>query len=74
MNPSPTRPQPTLARFELRFQSLFDEGRGYAFPCDASGHVDLDAFSERLRTNYLYARTLIGRDFRTPAVHPAHLH
>jgi len=28
------------AQYELRFQSLFDAGRAYAFPCDASGHVD----------------------------------
>lgn len=33
--------------FELRFHSLFDEGRGYSFPCDAMGHVDLDVLSER---------------------------
>lgn len=56
------------AGFELRFQSLFHEGRGYAFPCDAAGHVDLDAMSETLRTSYLFARTLIGRDFSVPAV------
>jgi hypothetical protein len=62
------------ARFELRFSSLFDEGRGYAFPCDASGQVDLDAMSERLRNQYLYVRTLIGRDFSSPAVRPCTLH
>lgn len=61
------------ARFELRFQSLFDEGRAYAFPCDASGRVDLDALSATLRTNYLFARTLIGRDFAMPAVRPSAL-
>lgn len=54
--------------FELRFQSLFNEGRGLAFPCDADGRVDLDALSDRARNNYFYARTLIGRDFATPAV------
>jgi hypothetical protein len=58
------------ARFELLFVSLFDEGRGYAFPCDAEGHVDLDALDERLRLNYLYVRKLIGRDFSAPAVRP----
>jgi hypothetical protein len=63
-------PNPAAARFELRFQSLFDEGRGYAFPCDAAGHVDLDAMSATLRTNYLFARTLVGRDFSMPAVLP----
>ena len=62
------------AGYELRFRSLFDEGRGYAFPCDASGHVDLDALGHKLRLNYLYVRTLIGRDFATPAVIPATLH
>jgi len=64
---------PEPARFELRFQSLFDEGRAYAFPCDASGRVDLDALSTTLRTNYLFARTLIGRDFAMPAVRPSTL-
>ena len=54
--------------YQLRFQSLFHEGRGYAFPCDASGHVDMDAMSERARNNYFYARTVVGREFATPAI------
>lgn len=29
-------------QFEVRFQSLFQQGRGMAFPCDASGRVKLD--------------------------------
>jgi hypothetical protein len=60
--------------FELRFASLFNEGRALAFPCDASGQVDIDAMSERARSNYFYARTVIGREFAYPAVlaHPAH--
>jgi hypothetical protein len=57
--------------FLLRFRSLFDEGRGLAFPCDFHGHVDLDALSERALNNYFYARTVIGREFLTPAVEPA---
>ncbi len=59
---------PAAARYELRFASLFDEGRGLSFPCDVEGHVDLDALSSRARTNYLYARTVIGREFSMPAV------
>ena len=58
--------------YELRFQSLFDVGRGYSFPCDAKGWVDLDAMSERARLNYLYARTVVGREFATPAVVRGH--
>jgi hypothetical protein len=61
------------AGYELRFQSLFDQGRGYAFPCDAAGHVDIDALSNRARLNYLYARTVIGREFSVPAVRPSAL-
>lgn len=56
--------------FELRFQSLFHEGRGLAFPCDATGHVNLDALSERARCNYFFARSVVGRDFAAPAVLP----
>lgn len=54
--------------FELRFESLFDAGRGLAFPCDAQGGVDLDALSERARINYLAARSTIGRDYSVPWV------
>lgn len=57
--------------YELHFRSLFDEGRAYVFPCDATGLVDMDALSERARENYLYARTVIGREFSVPAVQPA---
>lgn len=60
--------------YELRFQSLFHEGRALAFPCDASGTVQLDALSERARHNYIYARAVIGREFATPAVVRADLH
>ena len=60
--------------FELHFESLFNGGRGYAFPCDAAGHVDLNALSERARCNYFYARSVIGRDFAHPAVLRATLH
>lgn len=56
--------------YELLFRSLFDEGRGYAFPCDADGHVDIDALSERARNNYFFARALIGRDVSLPRVRP----
>lgn len=56
--------------FELRFQSLFSEGRALAFPCDGQGHVALDALSERARLNYLYARAVVGREYAVPTVQP----
>jgi len=59
---------PEAAQYELRFQSLFDAGRAYAFPCDASGHVDLDLLSDTARENYLYARAVVGRELSVPAV------
>jgi hypothetical protein len=52
--------------YELRFIALFSSGRGYAFPCDASGNVDLDHLGERARANYLYARAVVGREFFAP--------
>ena len=62
------------AEFELRFRSLFDEGRGYSFPCDAAGHVDIDALSDGARNNYFFAHTVIGRDVAMPAVLPRARH
>lgn len=56
------------AAFELRFDSLFVVGRGLSFPCDAQGLVQIDALSARARDNYLYARAVVGRDFRRPTV------
>lgn len=58
----------TPTDYELCFRSLFDEGPGYAFPCDREGHVDIDGLCERARINYFYARTVIGREFARPAV------
>lgn len=72
MNPMPNRP--SAAPFELRYESLFNTGRGLSFPCDASGRVDLDALSDRARSNYLFARATVGRDFGCPCVLPAMLH
>lgn len=59
---------PSQRKHELRFRSLFDDEGGYGFPCDAAGRVDLDALSERAFNDYLYARVLVGRAYRRPAV------
>jgi hypothetical protein len=61
----------SLRGFELRFRSLFQEGRALAFACDAHGRIDLASLSERGRQSYLYARALVGRDFAQPVVLPA---
>ena len=58
-------------RYELCFRSLQANGLGYTFACDRDGHVDMDAMGERLRLDYLYARTVIGREFAAPAVRPS---
>lgn len=56
------------ASFRLCFRSLFQSGRGYAFPCDQAGRVDLDDLTEVGRNNYLYARAMVGRELAAPAV------
>ena len=60
---------PEQSSHELRFRSLFDAGRGYIFLCDASGRVDLDKLSERARSNYLFARAVVGQELAVPEVH-----
>lgn len=60
--------------FELRFCHLFQEGRGLAFPCDASGCVKLDELSDKARQNYFFARALVGREYAVPAVAMRDLH
>jgi hypothetical protein len=64
----------TAAAFEIRFQSLFNQGRALAFPCDSTGMVNLDAMSEKARNNYLFARGMIGREYATPYVQPREPH
>ena len=67
---NPKTPEATLLGYEIRFQSLFHEGRALTFPCDAEGHVQMDALSDRARDNYLYARAVVGREYATPSVAP----
>jgi hypothetical protein len=65
---------PSIRSFQLRYRSLFDPGRGYAFPCDAHGHVELDGLSEKARTNYFYARAMVGKELEVPAVEAVAMH
>lgn len=64
----------TSASWELRFDPLFAGHRGYVFPCDALGHVDMDRLTERALQNYLYARAMMGRETAWPQVLPSQLH
>jgi hypothetical protein len=66
--PIMTRSTQAAAAFEIRFQSLFHQGRALAFPCDHQGRVDLDHVSDRARNNYLFARAMVGREFAMPMV------
>ena len=54
--------------YQIRFQSLFQEGRALSFPCDSHGDVDLNALTPRAMTNYLFARAMVGREFAMPAL------
>ncbi len=61
-------------RHQLRFCSLLKQGRGFTFPCDPRGLVDLDGLSERARIDYLYARAMVGRELAAPRVECVLLH
>jgi hypothetical protein len=52
----------------LLFRSLFGADRGFVFPCDLQGRVDMDTLSERARNNYFYARAMMGRELTYPSV------
>lgn len=58
-------------QYHIRFQSLKDERLVLEFPCDAEGRVELDGLSDRARMSYLFARAVVGGEFRRPAVVPA---
>lgn len=58
------------AQYELRYEPLFDSGRGFSFPCNQAGQVDLDSLSDRDRLDYLYARAMVGLELAPPAVVP----
>ena len=62
------------AGWELRFEPLFAGHRGYVFPCDAHGQVDMNSLSERALQNYLYARAMMGRETAWPRVLPRLMH
>lgn len=55
-------------RFELRYVAACPGGHDYTFPCDEHGHVDMDALNEHDRTEYLFARAVVGRDLARPVV------
>lgn len=59
---------PAIHRYQLCFRSLYHRGRGFAFPCDPQGHVDLAYLSAAGRDNYRRARTLVGRELSQPEV------
>ena len=59
---------PTATQYELRYPDRRDPGRGYAFACDASGHVDIDQLDQRDRIDYLYARVVAGHLLARPFV------
>ena len=57
----------------LHFEPLTGGDAGLDIPCDPLGRVGLDALGEKLRNDYFFARTLIGRLFAAPTVrrHPS---
>jgi hypothetical protein len=65
---------PSRARYELRFQSLFNSGRGLVFPCDPQGQVQWDAMTEGARASFLRAERSVGREYASPRVQLSDMH
>jgi len=64
----------TAPSYEIRFQSLFKEGRALSFPCDREGRVNLDHANDRLRSSYMFARSMLGREYAMPVILARDLH
>jgi len=62
------------AQYEICYRPLLEGVAPLSFPCDAEGHVQLDALSDRARESYLYARAVVGREYAAPAVLPCEAH
>ena len=55
-------------RYELRFTDLATRRCEYAFPCQKNGLVDIDELTDRCRTDYFYARSMVRKKFAAPVV------
>ena len=60
--------QQAASPYYLFFGALFPTVRSLLIPCDSAGRVEIDALSERVRDNYLFARAVVGCDYRAPVV------
>jgi hypothetical protein len=65
-----SEPLPLEPGFALHFTHLRAPEQSISFPCDGIGMVDLDELSEVQRRHYLYAHTLIGREYGMPVIAP----
>ena len=64
---SPLQPVPAT-HHTLRFEAIAAGCRGYVFPCNPSGQVEIDCLSDRERVDFLFARHLVGLRFQRPLV------
>ena len=67
MYQNPLQPMPAI-RHLLHFEAIAAGCRGYVFPCDASGQVEIDRLSDRERVDFLFARHLVGLRFQRQLV------
>jgi hypothetical protein len=57
----PTQHTVRAQAYELLFTSLFNPGKGFAFPCDVQGHADIDSLgSWPAITTFVPVRRLAG--------------
>jgi hypothetical protein len=54
--------------FQIRFPPISTDYKAVAFPCDVSGHVDLDRLNDAERYEYFFARVMARRARRPPQI------
>lgn len=59
-----------MDKFQLRFNALYEQGKGYTFPCDKDGKVDISSMSASEIESYALVHVLTGLEYSYPVKEP----
>lgn len=59
-----------MAKFQLRFTSLYEQGKGYTFPCNNEGRPVVAEMSNKEIRSYNDVKELVGIEVSYPVKEP----
>ncbi len=59
-----------MAKFQLRFTSLYEQGKGYTFPCNNEGQPVVAEMSNKEIRSYNEVKELVGIEVSYPTKEP----